>query len=138
MSPRLRLAQNDKRKSKDDGRGDYGSELGKHRPESARSELQCLAPCAPCAPTKIFHVGLHVATSCRAHRPAAAGARPKGGRSTQGNNREVNKRTVRHRRKIGAAAWHAAAEARRSPRFAVFPPWFSGLRGGERRALAAN
>jgi len=29
----------------------------------------------------------------------------------QGNNSAVNKRTVRPRRKIGAAAWHAAAEA---------------------------
>jgi hypothetical protein len=60
MSSHLRLAQNDKRKSEDDGRGDHGSELGKYRPESARSELQCLAPCSP---TKIVHVGLHVATS---------------------------------------------------------------------------
>jgi len=56
----------------------------------------------------------------------------------QGNNSPVNKRTVRHRRKIGAAAWHAAAQARRSTRFAVFPPRFSGLRGGERQAVAAN
>ena len=101
MSSPLRLAQNDKRKSEHDGRGDHGSKLGKYRPESARSELQCLAPCSP---TKIFHVGLHAATSCWAHRPATAGARPKGGRSTQGNNSPVNKRTVRHRRKIGAAA----------------------------------
>ena len=131
----LRLAQHDKRKSEHDGRGDHGSELGKYRPESARSELQCLAPCSP---TKIFHVGLHAATSYWAHRPATAGARPKGGRSTQGNNSPVNKRTVRHQRKIGAAAWHAAAAARRSTRFAVFPPWLSGLRAGERRALAAN
>ena len=135
MSSHLRLAQNDERESEDDGRGDHGSELGKYRPESARSELQCLAPCSP---TKIFHVGLHVATSCLAYRPATAGARPKGGRSTQGNNSPVNKRTVRHQRKIGAAAWHAAAAARRSTRFAVFPPWLSGLRGGERRALVAN
>jgi hypothetical protein len=135
MSSHLRLAQNDKRKSEDDGRGDHGSELGKYRPESARSKLQCLAPCSP---TKIFHVGLHVATSCWAHRPATAGACRKGGRSTQGNNSPVNKRTVRHRRKIGAVAWHAAAAARRSTPFAVFPPWLSGLRGGKRRALAAN
>jgi hypothetical protein len=35
--------------------------------------LQCLSPCSP---TKIVHVGLHVATSCWAHRPATAGARP--------------------------------------------------------------
>jgi hypothetical protein len=90
MSSHLRLAQNDERESEDDGRGDHGSELGKYRPESARSELQCLAPCSP---TKIFHVGLHVATSCLAYRPATAGARPKGGRSTQGNNSPVNKRT---------------------------------------------
>jgi len=54
----------------------------------------------------------------------------------QGNNSPVNKRTVRPQRKIGA--WHAAAAARRSSPFAVFPPWLSGLRGGERRALAAN
>src|SRR6266481_35147 len=134
LAQHLRLAQNDERESEDDGRGDHGSELGKYRPESARSELQCLAPCSP---TKIFHVGLHVATSCLAYRPATAGARPKGGRSTQGNNSPVNKRTVRHQRKIGAAAWHAAAAARRSTRFAVFPPWLSGLRAGERRALAA-
>src|SRR5947209_20025261 len=72
MSSHL-LAQHDKRESEHDGRGDHGSELGKYRPESARSELQCLAPCSP---TKIVHVGLHVATSCRAHRPATAGARP--------------------------------------------------------------
>lgn len=67
-------------------------------------------------------------------QPQPAPAR-QSGRSMQGNNSAVNKRTVRHRRKIGAAAWHAAAAARRSTRFAVFPPWFSGLRGGERRAL---
>ena len=135
MSSHLRLAQNDKRKSEHDGRGDHGSELGKYRPESARSELQCLAPCSP---TKIVHVGLHAATSCRAHRqPQPAPASQRGG-SMQGNNGEVNKRTVRHRRKIGRAAWHAAAAPRRSTPFAVFPPWFSGLRGGERRALAAN
>lgn len=36
---------------------------------------------------------------------------PQSGGSTQGNNSPVNKRTVRPRRKIGAAAWHAAAEA---------------------------
>lgn len=111
MTSHLRLAQNDKRKSEDDGRGDHSSELGKYRPESTRSELQCLAPCSP---TKIVHVGLHAATSCWAHRPATAGARAKGGRSTQGNNSPVNKRTVRHRRKIGA--WHAVAAARRSTR----------------------
>jgi hypothetical protein len=132
-SSALRLAQNDERKSEDDGRGDHGSKLGKYRPESARSKLQRLAPCSP---TKIVHVGLHVATSCWAHRPATAGACPKGGRSTQGNNSPVNKRTVRPRRKIGA--WHAAAAARRSTPFAVFPPWLSGLRAGERQALAAN
>ena len=113
LAQHLRLAQNDERKSEHDGRGDHGSELGKYRPESARSELQCLAPCSP---TKIVHVGLRVATSCWAHRPATAGARAKGGRSTQGNNRAVNKRTVRHQRKIGAAAWHAVAAARRSTR----------------------
>jgi hypothetical protein len=45
---------------------------------------------------------------------------PQSGGSMQGNNSPVNKRTVRHRRKIGAAAWHAAAAARRSTRFAVF------------------
>jgi hypothetical protein len=73
LAQHLRLAQHDKRKSEHDGRGDHGSELGKYRPESARSELQCLAPCSP---TKIVHVGLHVATSCWAHRPATAGARP--------------------------------------------------------------
>jgi hypothetical protein len=73
LAQHLRLAQNDKRKSEHDGRGDHGSELGKYRPESARSELQCLAPCSP---TKIVHVGLHAATSYRAHRPATAGARP--------------------------------------------------------------
>jgi len=54
----------------------------------------------------------------------------------QGNNSPVNKRTVRPQRKIGA--WHAATAARRSTRLAVFPPWLSGLRAGERRALAAN
>jgi hypothetical protein len=108
MSSHLRLAQNDKRKSEDDGRGDHGSELGKYRPESARSELQCLAPCSP---TKIFHVGLHAATSCRAPQPAPA---PQSGGSMQGNNSPVNKRTVRPRRKIGA--WHAVAAARRSTR----------------------
>jgi len=67
-----RLAQNDKRKSKHDGRGDHGSELGKYRPQSARSELHCLAPYSP---TKIVHVGLHAAMSCGAYRPATAGAR---------------------------------------------------------------
>src|SRR5215471_10622672 len=103
MRSRLRLAEHDKRKSEDDGRGDHGSELGKYRPESARSELQCLAPCSP---TKIVHVGLHAATSCRAPQPAPAS---EGGGSMQGNNSPANKRTVRHRRKIGAAAWHAAA-----------------------------
>src|SRR5262249_36991891 len=76
MRPHLRLAQHDKRKSEDDGRGDHGSELGKYRPQSARSELECLAPCSP---TKIVHVGLHVATSSWARRPATAGARGKGG-----------------------------------------------------------
>jgi hypothetical protein len=50
----------------------------------------------------------------------------------QGNNNRVNKRTVRHRCKIGTAAWQAAAKAASSTRFAVFPPWFSGVRGGER------
>jgi hypothetical protein len=30
---------------------------------------------AACSPAKIFHVGLHVATSCWADRPATAGAR---------------------------------------------------------------
>src|SRR5260370_29664122 len=73
LAQHLRLAQNDKRKSEHDGRGDHGSELGKYRPESARSELQCLAPCSP---TKIVRVGLHVATSCWAHRPATPAARP--------------------------------------------------------------
>ena len=32
MRSHLRLAQHDKRKSEDDGRGDHGSELGKHGP----------------------------------------------------------------------------------------------------------
>src|SRR6516225_2250718 len=68
----LRLAQHDKCKAEDDRRGDHGSELGKYRPQSARSELRCLAPCSP---AKILHVGLHVATPCWAHRPATAGAR---------------------------------------------------------------
>ena len=54
MRSHLRLAQHDKRKSEDDGRGDHRSELGKYRPQSARSELECLAPCSP---TKIVHVG---------------------------------------------------------------------------------
>jgi hypothetical protein len=76
MRSRLRLAQHDKRKSEDDGRSDHGSELGKYRPQSARSELECLAPCSP---TKIVHVGLHVATSSWARRPATADARGKGG-----------------------------------------------------------
>src|SRR5215831_1556419 len=73
------LAQNDKRKSEDDGRRDHGSELGKYRPESARSELQRFAPCSP---TKIVHVGLHVW-----RRPAGqpAAAAPKGGELMQGN-----------------------------------------------------
>jgi hypothetical protein len=53
------------------------------------------------------------------------------GRS-KGNNSRVNKRTVRHRCKIATAAWQAAAKAASSTRFAVFPPWFSGVRGGER------
>ena len=44
-------------------------------------------------------------------QPQPAPAR-QSGRSMQGNNSAVNKRTVRHRRKIGAAAWHAAAAAR--------------------------
>ena len=133
----LRLAQNDKRKSEDDGRGDHRSELGKYRPQSARSELECLAPCSP---AKIVHVGLRVATSCRAHRPATAGARGKGGRSTQGNNRAVSKRTVRHRRKIGTSGMAGRRDGPidSATRFAVFPPWFSGSRGGERRTLAAN
>ena len=100
MRSHLRLAQNDKRKSEDDGRGDHGAELGKYRPQSARSELECLAPCSP---TKIVHAGLHVATSCRAHRPATAGARGKSGRSTQENNGPGNKRTVRRRCKIGTS-----------------------------------
>jgi hypothetical protein len=132
MAQHLRLAQNDKRKSEDDGRGDHGSELGKYRRESARSELQCLAPCSP---AKLFHVG----SPCGDVAPGStAGAAAEDGGSTQGNNSPVDKRTVRHRRKIGAAAWHAAAQARRSTWFAVFPPWFSGLRGGERRAVAAR
>jgi hypothetical protein len=108
LAQHLRLAQNDKRKSEHDGRGDHGSELGKYRPESARSELQRLAPCSP---TKIVHVGLHAATSCRAPHPAPA---HQSGGSMQGNNSPVNKRTVRHRRKIGKR--HAVAAARRSTR----------------------
>jgi hypothetical protein len=107
LAQHLRLAQNDKRKSEHDGRGDHGSELGKYRPESARSELQRLAPCSP---TKIVHVGLHAATSCRALHPAPA---HQSGGSMQGNNSPVNKRTVRRRRKIGT--WHAVAAARRRP-----------------------
>ena len=109
MRSHLRLAQNDKRKSEDDGRGDHGSELGKYRPESAGSEWQCLAPCSP---TKIVHVGLHGRRRAGLTAQPQPAPAPQGGRSTQGNNRAVNKRTVRHRRKIGAAAWHAAAEAR--------------------------
>ena len=133
----LRLAQNDKCESEDDGRGDHGSELGKYRPQSARSELECLAPCSP---TKVVHVGLHVATSCRAHRPATAGARGKGGRSMQGNNSPVSKRTVRHRRKIDTSGMAGRRDGPIDPAtsFAVFPPWFSGSRGGERRTMAAN
>jgi hypothetical protein len=53
----------------------------------------------------------------------------------QGNNSPVNKRTVRPRRKIGTAAWQAAAEASTPTRLAVFPPWFSGLRGGPHPAV---
>ena len=137
MRSHLRLAQHDKRKSEDDGRGDHGSELGKYRPQSARSELECLAPCSP---AKIVHVGLRVATSCRAHRPATAGARGKGGRSTQGNNSPVSKRTVRQRRKIGTSGMAGRRDGPidSATRFAVFPPWFSGSRGGERRTMAAN
>ena len=101
LAQHLLLAQNDKRKSEHDGRGDHGSELGKYRPESTRSELQCLAPCSP---TKIFHVGLHGATSCWLTAQPQPAPASEGGRSTQGNNSPVNKRTVRHRRKIGAAA----------------------------------
>jgi hypothetical protein len=55
---------------------------------------------------------------------------PKGGEPMQGNNSPVNKRTVRPRCKIGTAAWQAAAEASTPTWIAVFPPWFSGLRGG--------
>src|SRR5262249_48599159 len=135
MRSHLRLAQNDKRKAEDDGRGDHGSELGKYRPESARSELECFAPCSP---TKIVHAGLHVATSCRAHPPATAGARGKGGRSTPGNNSPANKHTVRPRCKIGRAARQAAAEASTPTRIAVFPPWFSGLRGGPHPAVPGS
>ena len=69
LAQHLRLAQNDKRKSEHDGRRDHGSELGKYRPESARSELQRLASCSP---TKIFHVGLHAATSCWAPQQTPA------------------------------------------------------------------
>src|SRR5215468_5178793 len=69
-SAKVVLAQDDKRKSEDDGRRDDGAELGKYRPESARSELQRFAPCSP---TKIVHVGLHVW-----RRPAGtAGRRPR-------------------------------------------------------------
>lgn len=137
MRSHLRLAQHDKRKSENDGRGDHGSELGKYRPQSARSELECLAPCSP---TQIVHVGLHVATSSWARRPATAGARGKGGRSTQGNNSPWNKRTVRHRCKIGTSGMAGRRDAPIDPAtsFAVFPPWFSGSRGGEPRAVAAN
>src|SRR3984893_17996439 len=108
LAQHLRLAQNDKRKSEHDGRSDHGSELGKYRAESARSELQRLAPCSP---TKIVHVGLHAATSCRAPHPAPA---HQSGGSMQGNNSPVNKRTVRRRRKVGRR--HAVAAARRSTR----------------------
>ena len=70
MISNRRLAQDDKRKSEDDGRRDDGAELGKYRPESARSELQRFAPCSP---TKIVHVGLHVWRR-PAGQPAAARA----------------------------------------------------------------
>jgi hypothetical protein len=72
MISNRRLAQNEKRKSKDDACRDDGAELGKYRPDAARSKFRRLGPCSP---TKIVHVGLHVATSCWAHRPATAGAR---------------------------------------------------------------
>jgi hypothetical protein len=51
------LAQNEKRKSKDDACRDDGAELGKHRPDAAGSKFRGLAPCSR---TKIIHVGLHV------------------------------------------------------------------------------
>jgi len=38
----------------------------------------------------------------------------------QGNNRPVNKRTVRHRRKVGTTPWHAAAEAGSRPGSPLF------------------
>jgi len=60
------------------------------------------------------------------------------GGSMRENNSAKNKRTVRPRCKIGTAAWQAAAEASTSTPIAVFPPWFSGLRGGPHPAVPGS
>jgi hypothetical protein len=57
--------------------------------------------CSASPPARLpnsFMLGLHAATSRWAPQPAP----PEGGGSMQGNNSPVDKRTVRHRRKIGA------------------------------------
>src|SRR5262249_57678526 len=73
------LAQNEKRKSKDDACRDDGAELGKHRPDAAGSKFRRLAPCSR---TKIVLLD---------SRPPPA---PKGGQPIQGNNSPVTKRPV--------------------------------------------
>jgi hypothetical protein len=76
--------------------------------------------------------------------------------SMRENNSAKSKRTVRHRCKIGAAQFRSAPNAAEHhqeglfatpartsafgtpTRIAVFPPWFSGLRGGQHPAVPGN